>query len=282
MCDAKDNDCDGLTDDGLTVYDSSCLQVGVCDPVQVLAYCPAGEWVCSYDKIADYEKGKESSCDALDNDCDGKTDEDFEYQDYNGKKKKGDPCRTGACAGGVVTCRQDKNGLECNTDYKASAEKCNGVDDDCNGQTDEGTDSLCDDKVACTSEKCTAGKCENPILAGYCLINGNVCYASGTVNPMNACETCDPAVSKTTWTARGNGTSCDADANGCTQGDACQTGKCVAGKAVDCSSANDQCNTGQCSSTGSTQYICIKVPVTNGTSCNENDACTKQDKCSNG
>jgi formylglycine-generating enzyme required for sulfatase activity len=38
--------------------------------------------------------------------------------------------------------------------HYAAAETCNGVDDDCDGETDEGGDALCDDGNVCTSDTC--------------------------------------------------------------------------------------------------------------------------------
>lgn len=84
----------------------------------------------------------ESWCDSLDNDCDGKTDEELAYD--------GVPLGLGCIATqgicqfappGVVECGSDKQ-VTCSTAANgsasaAAAESCNGLDDDCDGATDE-------------------------------------------------------------------------------------------------------------------------------------------------
>lgn len=78
-------------------------------------------------------------CNDLDDDCDGLIDEDFPL--------KGQPCDDGligACRGtGEYRCRADGTGVECvitNPGAEPSEEICNGLDDNCNGQVDEGLD----------------------------------------------------------------------------------------------------------------------------------------------
>ncbi len=55
---------------GVALQDLTCLAVGVCDGVAPL--CEGDDWVCSY---PDGFEAEELSCDELDNDCDGFTDE---------------------------------------------------------------------------------------------------------------------------------------------------------------------------------------------------------------
>ncbi len=87
----------------------------------------------------------------------------------------------------------------------ATVEVCNGVDDNCDGSTDEGGPALCgDDGINCTTTVCGGvSGCSNPVTAGSCRI-GSTCYATGASNPSSACEKCDPTKSQTAWSPIAN------------------------------------------------------------------------------
>jgi len=74
------------------------------------------------------------TCDDLDNDCDGADDEDWptKLQPCDGPDPDG-------CESGQMKCTADGLGVECVGDTP-HPEECNGVDDNCNGETDEGFD----------------------------------------------------------------------------------------------------------------------------------------------
>ncbi len=56
----------------------------------------------------------------------------------------------------------------------------------------------CSDGISCTADICTAGKCSNLLLAGFCLL-GNKCVKNGAVNPAHVCERCDTSASTLAW-----------------------------------------------------------------------------------
>ena len=75
--------------------------------------------------------------------------------------------------------------------------------DKCAAGVCHGTSYSCDDKLGCTTDSCigigpSPGGCNFVLLPGYCLISGG-CYVSGTADPGNACNVCDPALSTSVW-----------------------------------------------------------------------------------
>ena len=140
VCNGLDDDCDGLTDEVQADPGAAgCLTEGVCEQTAaVLVFCGVDGLVCNYDDIAGYQE-EETSCDGLDNDCDGQTDEEMAYVG----QPLGAPCEgTGACGQGLVECSLLKQIPICSTEQGGSAsqsvlEACDGLDNDCDGQTDE-------------------------------------------------------------------------------------------------------------------------------------------------
>ncbi len=84
LCDGKDNDCDGSVDEALSSYGPACDNpvgptsplIGVC--VGARKSCSSGAWqTCGAAQFGDSYQAAETTCDYLDNDCDGTVDEGF-------------------------------------------------------------------------------------------------------------------------------------------------------------------------------------------------------------
>ncbi len=134
LTDFTDTDADGIVDcfdecpganDG-QVGDACTAGVGACQ-AQGAYFCDAPSLGCS----AKPGKPKTETCNGIDDDCDGTTDESIPAN--------------GACTVGVGACQKTgqktcSNGtFTCNvTPGSPSAEVCNGIDDDCDGAIDEG------------------------------------------------------------------------------------------------------------------------------------------------
>jgi hypothetical protein len=159
-CDGKDNDCNHATDEifptlhfSCTAGTGACLTVGtiVCAASQTGAVCSASPNLAA---------ARPESCNGLDDDCDGAVDEDF--------PDKGAPCTVsnGACqTSGTTVCRADGSGTTCQA---LAAELCNGLDDDCDGQVDEGNPG---GGVSCNPADCRIGATECVGAGFICNLN---------------------------------------------------------------------------------------------------------------
>ncbi len=142
VCNGKDDDCDGITDDGIALgglpLGASCVSAGICGAGKVV--CGAEDQaVCSSAPGNPGSAASAELCNGIDDNCDGKTDEGFQFQGIT----LGLPCPArGQCGPGVVSCNS-LGATTCSTyadgpASQAKPEVCNGVDDDCDGATDNG------------------------------------------------------------------------------------------------------------------------------------------------
>jgi hypothetical protein len=134
VCDGIDNDCNGAIDDGVMNVGTVCgTNVGECK--QGLLQCQAGVLSCVGGVFPIMEL-----CDGKDNDCDGTVDNGittggactmpYDTVAFPGQRDKA-PCKPG-----VLQC-DGNGGLSCVGGVAPSAELCDGVDNDCDGQIDE-------------------------------------------------------------------------------------------------------------------------------------------------
>src|SRR3989344_466993 len=100
VCDGKDNDCNGKTDENL--IESCGANKGVC--ISGTMACSNGKWSeCS----GNYVGPKEEECNGVDDNCDGKIDEKIECSCTNGQTME---CASnvGACEAGIRSCINGK------------------------------------------------------------------------------------------------------------------------------------------------------------------------------
>ncbi len=104
-------------------------------------------------------------CNGIDDTCNGEVDEIF-YQ-------LGEPCDGpdgDQCAQGTYVCAASGQGVECEEPVGPIPELCNGMDDDCNGETDEGFETIGEpcsvDTEGCTIEGLWA--CDPSGLTAFC------------------------------------------------------------------------------------------------------------------
>jgi len=171
-----------------------------------------------------------------------------------------DTCSSGVCVGSnPITCAMP--------DACHDAGTCNPATGLCsNPEKPEGTP--CNDANACTkTDTCIAGLCigSNPVQCAAT----DACHSSGTCNPTTG--TC-------TNPQKPEGAPCD-DGNRCTLSDKCIAGACTPASVVKCVAVDACHDIGVCNTiTG----LCSSPQKPEGTSCNDENACTSNDICING
>jgi len=140
----------------------------------------------------------------------------------------------------------------------ATTETCDGVDNDCDGQTDTG--APCSDDVDCTVDTCAGTKgCQSAASDAACddkqACTHDICSATKGCIHLPAAASCT-------------------DGDACTSGDSCAGGKCVPGAKTDCDDDNP-CSVDGCDPKVGCKYSHNVAPCDDGNICSLNDKCNQ-------
>ncbi|MFY2562003.1 MopE-related protein [Corallococcus terminator] len=137
VCNACDDNKDGVVDNIVAQACAVGSKAGAC--AQGRTACSAGAQICQQVVFPATE-----TCDGVDSDCDGVGDT-AEFGTLT--------CGTGACANSVSACLN--GGWQTCQPRPAAPEACDGVDNDCDNQTDEGLGTL----------SCGQGRCATSVAS---------------------------------------------------------------------------------------------------------------------
>jgi hypothetical protein len=183
VCDGLDNNCNGFIDENYVAHATSC-GTGACAAIGVTSCINGAE-------VDSCKPGSPTAevCDGVDNNCNGFIDENYVAHTTS--------CGIGACAAtGVTSC---VNGAEVDSCKPGTptAEVCDGVDNNCNGQADEGFDRDTDGIADCL-DRCPDDPHNDADADGVC---GNMDNCPSVPNPDqanadedqwgDACDPCD-------------------------------------------------------------------------------------------
>jgi hypothetical protein len=214
LCNGIDDNCNDMIDEGFTDLGRPC------DGADGDA-CEEGVLVCSADGMAlvcdDATADNAEACNTLDDDCDGIGD----AMEFGLGAMCDGPADGDQCADGQRVCDQAMVGTECFDTGPDFVESCNGLDDDCDSTTDEGT---CPSGERCTG---SSGACVCDTTSGC----GGCCGLSGTA--------CFPGTSAQQCGI--NGQACFTCGNNASH---CENGVCRCGNGTPCSGFQPICCSG--------------------------------------
>jgi hypothetical protein len=181
-CDGFDNDCDGTPDNHLSAPPCA-EQDGVCAGSTQSCGGAAGWRACDASSYGNDYEADEASCDGLDNDCDDSTDENLSGPAC--------PLQLGVCSGSAQSCGGASGWQACDAssygnDYEATEITCDGLDNDCDGTTDDDCPCNPGDTQPCSSNE---GECEEGTQT--CDANGNWGACDGVLPREEICDNLD-------------------------------------------------------------------------------------------
>jgi hypothetical protein len=189
ICNGLDDDCDGVVDNGVPaptpgqVTGDQCCGSNAGGTKCGQGQCNKGVWVCAGSVVFCANAGQPSNetCDNVDNDCDGVVDNIITV---------GGPCVAPGGCSGTLKCDSAQQQLVCQPDGSAGVEVCDGVDNDCDGKTDEVEDvSVNDDWWHDDCNAPPAGHDHPPCKAGQYVCKNGAKFCDGAVAPLP--EVCD-------------------------------------------------------------------------------------------
>ncbi len=218
------------------------------------------------------------------------------------------PCTEDSCDLDSGTCEHDLASLE-GAPCDADGDGCT-VGDVCTGgtcraglQADCGESPFDCRRPECVADGPDAHRCElEPLIAGHACSDGDVCTVSDGCDGEGSCrggeevpgccredadcddargctaDMCEKDSGRCVHLPAADGSPCDADGTGCTQGDSCEGGACRPGTLVECASTGP-CSRGECVSRAWDSHECVQRPAPEGTVCSDGDPCTAGDSC---
>ena len=142
VCNGIDDDCNGELDEDYVTVRTAC-GVGACGAAG-WSSCQAG--VVRDSCVPGTGASADTTCNAVDDDCNGRVDEDYVGQST--------ACGIGACAAdGSTRCSAGSVVDSCHPNTPGASDSCNGIDDDCDGRLDEDFHS---ETVGCGVGVCAA------------------------------------------------------------------------------------------------------------------------------